>query len=144
MEMPAVLRSKGYKATPQRLAVFKALARSDEHPTAEMLYKEIRQDFPTLSLATVYKTLEMLTSAGIISQLEAHGGGKRYDANTRPHCHLVCEVCGRMDDLNDDVIDSEWLPRIVERSINSSGFEIDRPELCLFGRCTDCRAKTGL
>lgn len=137
--MPAVLRSKGYKATPQRLAVFKALARTNEHPTAEMLFKDLRKDFPTLSLATVYKTLDMLTSAGIISQLEAHGGGKRYDANTRPHCHLVCEICGRMKDLNDDVVNSEWLPRIMERSVNVAGFIIDRPELYLFGRCPDCQ-----
>jgi len=138
-ELSSRLRGKGFKATPQRLAILKALVTTREHPTAERIFHALRQDFPTLSLATVYKTLEMLKTAGLVSQLDAHGGGKRYDANTEPHCHLVCSRCGRMDDLADPVIDSEWLPRLAKHARGVTRFAVDRPELYLFGTCPSCQ-----
>jgi Fur family peroxide stress response transcriptional regulator len=138
-ELSSLLRGKGFKATPQRLAILKALMTTHKHPTAERIFHSLRGDFPTLSLATVYKTLEMLKTAGLVSQLDAHGGGKRYDANTEPHCHLVCSRCGRMDDLVDPVIDFQWLPRLAEHAREVTPFAVKRPELYLYGICPGCQ-----
>src|SRR3990170_3177980 len=102
-EVVAKLKASGHRVTPQRLAVIRALISSDEHPSVEALYQQIRSDFPSTSIATVYNTLECLKSLGQVLELP-RSGGSRYDGrNPDPHPHLVCAVCGRIEDVDLDL-----------------------------------------
>ena len=85
------LRAKGYRLTPQRLAMLKVIAKSAGHPGVEQIYAQIKGDFPTTSLATIYKTLSLLKDIGEVLELNLAGVGSRYDGNRpypAPPCHL--------------------------------------------------------
>ena len=83
-EVTALLRERGFKVTPQRLAVYNALAHTTEHPSAETLYQELLPDYPTMSLATVYKSLNILCAVGIVQELNVGEDSFRYDARVSP------------------------------------------------------------
>ena len=87
-EVTDILRRNKKKVTPQRLAVYAALADTTEHPTAETLYKELRADYPTMSLATVYKSLDAFCEIGIVRELNVGEEAFRYDADISPHPHI--------------------------------------------------------
>ena len=102
-EVAARLKATGYRLTPQRLAVLRTLIGSDQHPSVEQIYRRVRQDFPTTSLATVYNTLECLKGLREVIELPL-GGGSRYDGRKpEPHAHLICTACSRIEDLDIDL-----------------------------------------
>ena len=119
--------------TPQRVAVYKALLESEEHPTPEMLFKKVRRDMPSLSLATVYKALDVLEELGLVQALEADSESRRYDANMSRHHHLVCTQCRSVIDFYDPNFDrlkpagrlKQFSPRFVSVKI--------------LGLCAGCR-----
>ena len=90
-----VTKSKdlGLKVTPQRTAIYKELAKTDQHPSTEMIYKNIKDYFPNISLTTVYRTLETFEKHGLISVVNQLYNAARYDANLTPHHHIVCVEC---------------------------------------------------
>src|SRR5918998_571484 len=93
------LRQDGIRLTPQRLAVLRILADDTGHPTVEQVYDRVRGDYPTTSLATIYKTIDMLKGIGEVLELSV-GESHRYDGrDPRPHPHLICETCGTIEDL---------------------------------------------
>ncbi len=98
-EVTDILRRNKKKVTPQRLAVYAALADTTEHPTAETLYKELRADYPTMSLATVYKSLDAFCEIGIVRELNMGEEAFRYDADISPHPHIRCMSCDRVADV---------------------------------------------
>ena len=102
-EVTDLLRDKGFKATPQRLAIYEALASTTEHPNADMLYQKLTPKYPTMSLATVYKTLDILCTVGLAQELNVGEDAFRYDANTSNHPHVRCTVCGRTDVTNPEL-----------------------------------------
>ena len=127
------LRARGMKVTPQRQAIFRALASSTVHPTAEAVYATVSAEMPTISLRTVYQTLNDLASMGEIGQLELGTGSARFDPNLEPHHHLVCDVCGRIDDLH------ATFPGVaVPRTARAKGFQVTATEIVFRGRCADC------
>jgi Fur family transcriptional regulator, peroxide stress response regulator len=133
--MLAGLRAAGLRMTPQRLALCRALAGTERHPTAQALFEKLAPDYPSLSRATVYNTLEALVSVGVAQQLvEAGQGVMHYDANLEPHAHLVCTHCGRIEDYDDPNLDTNV--RSVSRR---TGYVL--AGLCTFyyGKCPDCR-----
>jgi Fur family peroxide stress response transcriptional regulator len=95
------LRTKGYKATPQRIAVCKIALGSREHPSAQKIYLEVKKTHPTVSLATVYKTLHILKEGGLVQELTFPEGQTRFDPYLEPHINLVCLRCGNIQDLDD-------------------------------------------
>jgi Fur family transcriptional regulator, peroxide stress response regulator len=97
--------------TPQRLAIFKELVVADDHPSPEMLHKRLKKAQPTLSLATVYKTLDALEQLGMVEEVSRLGDVKRYDANHRRHHHLICTRCKRVTDFYDDSFDALGAPK---------------------------------
>jgi len=102
-DLVAKMRSAGHRITPQRLAIIKTLVDSGEHPSVEQIYRRVRKDFPTTSLATVYNTLERLKEMGEVLELPS-SGGSRYDGlNPQSHPHLRCTVCGAIEDLDVDL-----------------------------------------
>lgn len=135
-----ILREKGYKATPQRIAVYNILAGTKSHPTVEAIYEKIKEDFPTVSLNTVYKTLLMLKDAGLVRRLNVGEDFARYDANPNPHIHIICTRCGRVEDL-DEAFEKE-ISDLPERAARYSGYRFEDWDVYLYGICPEC-SKTG-
>jgi Fur family peroxide stress response transcriptional regulator len=98
-QMVAKLREREYRLTPQRLAVLKILAVSDGHPSAERIHEQVKIDFPTTSLATVYKTVSLVKELGEVLELGFSDDSNRYDGN-KPyaHPHLICTQCKKIID----------------------------------------------
>ena len=135
-DITVLLRDSGFKVTPQRLAVYKALHESKEHPTAEKLFGELQPAYPTMSLATVYKTIEILAQLNLIKILNTGEDSFRYDADTREHAHIKCVKCQDMGDVMD--LDIGSLINAVE---NKTGYEVNTQQLYFYGVCPKCRKK---
>lgn len=134
-EASARLRARGYRLTPQRIAVLKVLLSERGHPTAEEIYRKVQQDLPTTSLATIYKTLALLADLGEVLELDLGDGCSRYDAwQTRAHPHLVCVACGRIVDLDEMPLEA---PR--EEVARRTGYRILAHRLDFFGVCPQCQ-----
>jgi Fur family peroxide stress response transcriptional regulator len=131
-DMIARCRDAGMNVTPQRIAIYRALLDSEEHPTPEMLYRSVSREMPSLSLATIYKTLDALASMGLVRSVAVDTDKRRYDANDAPHHHLVCTACGKIRDYYSDEFDS-MLPRRVQ------GFAAQTISVNITGICPDCR-----
>src|SRR5207245_10614711 len=95
----AQCRAAGLAVTPQRLAIFRHLAATENHPSAEELHATVRRELPTLSLATVYKTLDTLATVGAVRPVSRLGARGRWDANGTSHHCAVCTVCGGVIDV---------------------------------------------
>ena len=126
-------RERGMPVTHQRLAVFRALLESHAHPDAEALHRVLRPTYPTLSLGTVYKTLEMLQSLGLARAVSSPGPTRRFDGNQHPHHHLWCTQCRRLMDV-------ELEQRAEVAPPARLGFQVTDVTIQFNGVCADCRA----
>ena len=126
-----VCRERGTPVTHQRLAVFRALLESESHPDAETLHKGLRASHPTLSLGTVYKTLEMLQSLGLASAVSSPGPTRRFDGNQHPHHHLWCTRCRRLTDVELEGRTDIALPAGL-------GFQVSDVTIQFNGICAAC------
>lgn len=136
METTQILREHGLKVTPQRIAVYNMLLGTTEHPNAEMIHKALEPDNPTLSLATIYKTLDSFKSLGLVQELNVGDSSSRYDAVVQCHPHTVCKVCGHVADLH---IDN--LTDVTKRLAPDLDFDVECEQLILYGVCGNCRKK---
>ncbi len=134
-ELTQQLRSRGMKVTPQRQAIFRALGDSTVHPTAESVYALVSAEMPTISLRTVYQTLNDLAAMGELQVLDVGTGSTRFDPNLEPHHHLVCDGCGRIV----DVPAGRSRPAVPAHAA-AEGFEVTTTEIVFRGRCAACRA----
>jgi Fur family peroxide stress response transcriptional regulator len=130
-----VLRSNGYKVTPQRLAVYESLSKTKSHPNAETLFKALQPQFPTMSFATVYKSVEIFDKLHVIKVLNTGEDSFRYDADTSNHQHIQCVKCGRVDDISLDCT------AMCDSAETKSGYKVSGEELYFYGLCPKCRAK---
>lgn len=133
-----VLREKGFKVTPQRLAVYDALSGTKSHPNAEMLYNMLQPSYPTMSLATVYKTMDIFAELGLVQILNVGEDSYRYDAETASHPHIRCIECNRVDDIF-DFQDEGLLGEVGAQT----GYQLTGRQLYFFGRCPQCQKKAG-
>jgi len=133
-EVIARLRAKGHRLTPQRMAVLKVLTGSREHPSAEQIYERVKVDFPMTSLATIYKTVNVLKEMGEVLELGFHDDSTRYDGNPYPHPHLICINCKKIMDIEID--DLGELPREVARR---NGYRIVSHRFDFYGICPRCQ-----
>ena len=131
-----ILKEKGLKVTPQRLAVYSALAGTKTHPSAEDIHKKLIADNPSISLATVYKTLDSFKTAGLIKELNFCFEHSNYDAVVSNHQHIVCTKCCRVFDVS--VKPDDTMRSLVEAE---SGFEINDEQIVFYGTCPECAAK---
>lgn len=129
----------GLAITPQRLAIFRALASSDVHPSAEELHAAVRRAMPALSLATVYKTLDTLAAIGAVRPVSRLGARGRWDANLAPHHHLLCTACGRVTDVVEPRLDAAGRPARAVAARH--GFAAEGHAVEIFGRCARCRRR---
>lgn len=129
------IRDAGLKVTPQRIAVCDWLYRNNTHPTAADVYEALREAFPTMSLATVYSTLEVLEGLKLIYPVGTNAdSSKRYDTVSRPHVNLVCRRCGRVIDAPSDRLLDE-----ARRSVAPYGFAAQDITVVIYGFCADCQ-----
>lgn len=128
------LEAAGWRWTRQRQAVYEFLVGSDpHHPTAEEVFQAVQAVMPRLSLATVYKSLETLEAAGLVTRLPAVGEGPaRFDARLEPHYHLRCLKSGRVDDLPTRFdpaliarLDPDLARRLEERGFHVTGYRLE-------------------
>ncbi|MGW8193205.1 MAG: Fur family transcriptional regulator [Desulforhopalus sp.] len=124
------------RMTNQREIILRELLKSKKHLTADELYDIVKKDMPRISLATVYRNLEILSEAGLIGKLEISGRQKRFDYDVSDHDHIYCAVCHRVDNLN---IERESLN--VERLGAAAGYSITGCRLEIIGICPDCQKK---
>jgi Fe2+ or Zn2+ uptake regulation protein len=130
-------RSRGLKVTPQRQSIFRALERLDgAHPSADAVYALVSAEMPTISLKTVYQTLNDLASMGELVQLDLGTGAMRFDAELEPHHHVVCERCGAVRDVRVN-LSTTTLPREL-----SGRFTVTSTEVVFRGTCADCEDVT--
>jgi len=126
-------RTKGLKATHQRMEIFRELAGSEEHPDAETIFRNVRQRVPAISRDTVYRTLATLEGQGLIRKAEALSGSTRFDANTDRHHHFICTVCGAIKDFRSQALDDLPIPN----SVRSFG-NIESAQVQVRGVCSAC------
>jgi len=137
MRSPAELtqrfRDRNLKVTPQRQAVFRMLDNNPMHPTADVVYESVAAEMPTISLRTVYQTLNDLVDMGEIHRIELGTRSARFDTNVEAeHHHLVCDGCGLVRDVfadTDDLVPDAGVPE---------GFEISGTDVVFRGRCERC------
>jgi Fur family peroxide stress response transcriptional regulator len=127
------LRSKGYKATPQRITICKITLSSREHPNIQKIYTETKKAYPTVSLATVYSTLNILKESSLIQELNYPQGQTRYDPYLEPHINLVCLNCGKIQDINEPEIKEVLKTVCTKTQFTSTTQRID-----VYGVCQQC------
>jgi len=130
-------REAGMNVTPQRMAVYRALLESEDHPSPELLYKRVRPKMPSLSLATIYKSLDALSKLGLAHRVSVAGDRKRYDANVDRHHHLVCTRCSKVVDHYDEAFDAVPPPRRLD------GFVAHAVTVQVLGLCAACAKRAG-
>jgi len=133
------LRRQKLKITPQRLEILRALQRSPDHPSAECIYQKVKKRYPSVSLATVYKTLETLVEIGEIRVAIISRGKTRYDMRTDAHHHFLCSECGGVMDVE---MNLSCLDTCFPKAMGDA-FSVERSEVIFHGICPVCREKTG-
>ena len=128
-------RSNGYSVTPQRLALYRELVSTDQHPSPEILFERVREQMPTLSLATVYKAVDTFRSLGVVQDVSPLHDRMRLDANLDPHHHLICVDCKQVIDLSSDILDGLKVP-----GEQAAGFEVFTHSVQFSGRCPACKS----
>jgi Fur family peroxide stress response transcriptional regulator len=138
-QMVSKLRAHDCRITPQRLAVLRVLASSEGHPSVERVYETVRREFPTTSIATVYKTVRVLRQLNEVLELGFPDGSNRYDGN-KPfrHPHVICVRCQKIIDP-----DLGSLKDVTAKVADETGFDILTHRLDFFGICSDCKREKG-
>lgn len=131
-EISRKLTDKSLKVTPQRIAVYEAVAKLNNHPSAESILKYIKKTSPHIASATVYKVLDALTEKGLIKRVKTEKDIMRYDAILEKHHHLYCSETDRIEDYQD-----EHLDKMIEDYFKENGipeFEIEDIKLQINGK----------
>jgi len=133
-QMMTALKERDFRLTPQRVELVRLIAASEGHPSANQFYEKIKLKFPTMSRATVYKTLALLKEMNQVLEIDLREDS-HYDGNhPQPHPHLICMKCSRIDDA-ELYFDREAIDRLEE----ATGYTILRPQISLYGLCPDCK-----
>jgi len=129
-------REIGLRVTPQRIAVYRELLKTSEHPSAEVLHRKVRRLFPSISLDTVNRTLLTLAEIGAAFVVEGSGEPKRFDAGPKSHQHFKCIKCKRIIDFRHKPFDNIPVPKTLSRR-----FTILRKTVYFEGICDLCAEK---
>lgn len=120
--------------TIQRSLVFEAVNKLQCHATADEIYETIVTEHPNVSRATVYRNLKLLSETGYIRKIEIPGGADRFDHMCHDHCHVKCEKCGRVFD-----VDMEYITGIEKNIKDDRGFKFTGYDILFRGVCPDCQ-----
>ncbi len=137
MSASQVLRSAGYRLTPQRLFILEAVYHLGSHVTAEQVLEYVQRTYPYVDLSTVYRALELFVSLGLIRRFSAAGRPNEYEvATVEPHHHLVCQGCGKVE-----TVPAALLSEALEQVAKHYGFALETVHMALPGLCADCQAQ---
>ena len=120
--------------TIQRSLVFEAVNKLQSHATADEIYEKVVTEHPNVSRATVYRNLKLLSETGYIRKIEIPGGADRFDHLCHDHCHVKCEKCGRVFD-----VDLEYITGIEKNIKDDRGFKFTGYDILFRGLCPDCQ-----
>lgn len=126
------LKESGLKITPQRMTILHEIYKSG-HATVEEIYENILQIYPSISLATIYKNLTSMCEAGIINEIKPPLQKQRYEINHTPHSHLICQMCGSLQDIDVN------LQKFVEIKGIPKDFEVSAMSVSIYGICKKCK-----
>lgn len=129
IEIIKIFKQKKLKVTPQRTTIYSYLLSTSIHPNVDTIYKNIKPIIPTISLATVYKTLNIFVESNLIKDLNVCEDNFRYDANLKPHGHIKCNSCNTIYDID--------LKNILNLD-SILNYKIDSFDLLLYGKCNNC------
>lgn len=132
-----ILNEKNLKATPQRIAIYGYLLENRTHPNAETIYNALKEDYPAMSLATVYKTVATLRDEGLIQEINVGEDSFRYDAYTDDHAHVICRCCHKVFDLEQPISMEKEMKNISEKL----DIDVDVCKLFFYGVCGSCAEK---
>ena len=133
-DLADLLKSKGLKVTPQRLAIFHVLSNTTKHPSAETIYNSLQETYPTMSLATVYKTLDSFKINHLIQEINVGEDSFRYDFTTKSHPHIICTKCKGVFDM-----DSKYLKNVRSHISKETDFILTGEQLYFYGVCPKCQ-----
>ena len=133
--MEKALRAAGCRLTRQRGAILDFLTSTESHPSARQVLREAGKNCPGLSLATVYNTLDTLVKVGILKVLDFDSMDNRHETNLRPHINLICSLCGKIQDFEED--STLYTERVKKRA----GFEVRDYRMEYYGICSECGAR---
>jgi len=122
------------KFSKQRELILNAVKDNTVHPTADFIYDYLKKDNPNLSLGTVYRNLSQLVSHGYIQKVSMPGLPDRFDANVIEHNHMICDVCGNIQDIHSDILKN--IPSAISNELN---IEITSCTVILHGICKNCK-----
>lgn len=136
-----ILKANGLKVTNQRIAILEVLqSRPGKHLTAEEIYELVREEYPDIGLATVYRTIQLLSELDLIDKLNLDDGYVRYEIGkigdikeSHHHHHLICLDCGKVLSFEDDLLET-----LEKRIKDLMQFEVKDHEVKLYGHCKDC------
>jgi Fur family peroxide stress response transcriptional regulator len=131
------LKMTGVRMTPQRHAILAYLLDSVLHPTADDIYKDLGERFPSMSVATVYNNLKVFIESGLVRELIYGDDSSRFDADMSEHYHAICESCGVIVDFN-----YPPLKHVEETAAASTGFQVRSHRLEVYGTCRPCSNPT--
>lgn len=129
-----LLRESGLKATIQRLSILE-IVQGTGHSTIDDIYVTVREKHASISLATVYKNIEILLQKGVMAEVPIAGSKPKYEIKKHDHIHLICQVCGSVEDEEMEAIPQEQLMRIAQKD----DFTLSKSQINLYGICRDCR-----
>jgi len=127
-------RQHNLKITPQRTAVFNALADAEDHPSADAVYQKVKKEFPNISFDTVNRTLIVFSEIGLVEVVEGQGDPRRFDPRMENHHHFYCIRCGKITDFFSEELNQIEIPPHIEQD-----FTVISKRMVLKGYCTDCR-----
>jgi len=131
-----IIRKAGLRATPQRIAICEYLIETDSHPTANDIYMKLKDRFPSLSLATIYNTLDVMVGMGYVNALGSIGDDKvHFDGNISPHINLACIKCHKIIDLK-----SELVAQLDSEIDQISGYRVLGARVLYYGTCPQCQS----
>ncbi len=128
-----LLKSNNIKITPQRLAIVQLM---DEygHISVRDIFEKIKKNFPSLSLATVYKNINAMMESNFINELKIVGQDNKYELVKERHSHMICRECGYIEDVH---VDTEGLEKSIP---DTNGFKIEESSIQFFGLCKKCQS----
>ena len=133
-QIAAIFKEKKLKLTPQRLAVYNYLMNTTSHPSADAIYTDIHVQYPTMSLATVYKALKTLVDVGLVQEINVGEGNFRYDGNSCSHPHVQCLKSGKVDDFHGFNLDN-----LNSLAQENTDYKIISNKVYFYGYCKNCQ-----
>ena len=137
----ARLHRAGLKATGPRMVILAALEQDNTHPTAEHLYDTLRRDHPSLSLSTVYQTLDVFIRTGLCRRVSGPGDRLRVDGTPQDHDHAVCRLCGAIFDVDRDQVEFPTPPGYLSNGLMVTGIRFEYEVIC--AACQEAGSRVG-